>query len=117
MFLLKISRRYICSGGSYSFANQRFHRVAAKAADCIEDMMCAAGSNLSAFKHEPILEALKLSPDGVETQLFRDVKNEGADLAESTQVSDARQAIKEISTGSQAYRKARIELWKPKPIP
>ena len=66
------------------------------AADYIEEVLCAAKRNLSAFAYEPILEALKLSPDGVSTDRFRGIENEGVNLAEPKDVAPAmkmRQAI------------------------
>jgi hypothetical protein len=93
-----------------------------EAADYIEDILCAAKSDLSAFAHEPILEALKLSPDGVSTDMFRGVKNEGVNLAEPKQVALAmkeRQAIiyhhpsREYRLASRAYRTTLLERWSP----
>ena len=66
------------------------------AADYIENVLCAAENDLSAFTHEPILEALKLSPDGVRTKVFRGIENKGVNLAGPTEVALAmkkRQAI------------------------
>ena len=66
------------------------------AATYIEEMLRAAKNDLSAFAHKPILEALKLSPDGVRTKVFRGIKNKGVNLAEPKEVALAmkkRQAI------------------------
>ena len=92
------------------------------ASDYLEETLCAAKRDLSAFTHEPILEALKLSPDGVSTDMFRGIKNEGMNLAEPRQVAVAmkeRQAIVyhqpsgEYRMASRAYRTALIERWSP----
>ena len=92
------------------------------AADYIEEVLCAAYNDLSAFAHEPILEALKLYPDGVRTNMFRGIKNEGVNLAEPKQVALAmkeRQAIiyhhpsGEYRMASRAHRTALIERWSP----
>ena len=92
------------------------------AADYIEEVLYAAKRDLSAFAHEPILEALKLSPDGVRTKVFRGVKNEGVNLAEPKQVALAmkeRNAIiyhhpsGEYRLASRAHRTALIERWSP----
>jgi len=92
------------------------------ASDYIEEVLCAAKRDLSAFTHEPILEALKLSPDGVSTDMFRGIENKGANLAEPTEVALAmkkRQAIVyhhpsgEYRMASRAHRTALIERWSP----
>ena len=92
------------------------------AADYIEEVLCAADNDLSAFAHEPILEALKLSPDGVRTKIFRGVENEGVNLAEPKQVALAmneRNAIiyhhpsGEYRLASSAHRTALDERWSP----
>ena len=92
------------------------------AADYIEDMLCAAKRDLSAFTHKPILKALKLSPDGVKTKVLRGIENEGVNLAEPKQVSVAmkkRQAIVyhhpsgEYRIASRAHRTALVERWNP----
>ena len=92
------------------------------AAKYIERVLCAAKRELSAFKHEPILEALKLSPDGVSTDRFRGIENEGVNLAEPKDVAPAmkmRQAViyhhpsGEYRMASRAYRTALIERWSP----
>ena len=92
------------------------------ATDYIEEVLCAAKRDLSAFLHEPILEALKLSPDGVSIDMFRGIENKGVNLAEPKQVSVAmkeRNAIiyhhpsGEYRLASRAYRTALIERWSP----
>ena len=92
------------------------------ASDYIEKVLCAADNDLSSFTHEPILEALKLSPDGVRTKVFRGMKNEGVNLAEPTEVAltmKKRQAIVyhhpsgEYRMASRAHRTALIERWSP----
>jgi hypothetical protein len=92
------------------------------AADYIEEVLCAAKRDLSAFAHEPILEALKLSPDGVSTDMFRGVESKGVNLAEPKQVALAmkeRNAIiyhhpsGEYRLASRAHRTALIERWSP----
>ena len=92
------------------------------AADYIEEALCAAKRDLSIFAHKPILEALKLSPDGVSTDRFSDIKNEGVNLAEPKQVALAmkeRQAIiyhhpsGEYRMASRAHRTVLIERWSP----
>ena len=92
------------------------------AADYIEEVLCAADNDLSAFAHEPILEALKLSPDGVRTKVFRGVESKGVNLAEPKQVALAmkeRNAIiyhhpsGEYRLASRAHRTALIERWSP----
>ena len=88
------------------------------ASDYIEEVLCAAKRDLSAFTHKPILEALKQSPDGVSTDMFSEIKNEGVNLAEPTDVALAlkkRQAIVyhhpsgEYRLASRAHRTALIE--------
>ena len=92
------------------------------ASDYIEEVLCAAKRDLSAFTHEPILEALKLSPDGVSTDMFRGIESKGVNLAEPTEVAVAmkkRQAIiyhqpsGEYRMASRAHRTALIERWSP----
>ena len=92
------------------------------AADYIEEVLCAADNDLAAFAHEPILEAFKLFPDGVGTDMFRGIKNKGANLAEPKDVAPAmkmRQAVfyhhpsGEYRMASRAYRTALIERWSP----
>ena len=88
----------------------------------LKEVLRAADCDLSAFTHEPILESLKLSPDGVSTDMFRGVKNEGVNLAEPKQVALAmkeRNAIiyhhpsGEYRMASRAHRTALDERWSP----
>ena len=92
------------------------------AADHIENVLSIADNDLSAFPHEPILEALKLSPDGIRTKVFRGLENKGVNLAEPKQVSVAmkeRNAIiyhhpsGEYRMASRAHRTALVERWSP----
>jgi hypothetical protein len=92
------------------------------AADYIENMLFEATTDLSAFTHKPILEALKLSPDGVSIVVFSEIENKGVNLAEPTEVALAmkkRQAIvyhhpsREYRMASRAHRTALIERWNP----
>ena len=92
------------------------------AADYIENVLFAAKRDLSAFPHEPILEALKLSPDGVSSDMFEGLENKGVNLAEPKQVSVAmkeRNAIiyhhpsGEYRMASRAHRTALVERWSP----
>ena len=84
--------------------------------------MCSEERDLSAFTHQPILEALKLSPDGVRIDMFEGFENEGVTLAEPKDVVPAmkkRQVIiyyhpsGEYRLASRAYRTALIERWRP----
>jgi len=90
--------------------------------DYIEEVLCVADNDLSAFTHEPILETLKLSPDGVSTDMFRGIESKGVNLAEPKEVAKAmkqRQAIVyhhpsgEYRMVSRAHRTALIERWSP----
>ena len=92
------------------------------AADYIEEVLCAAERDLAAFEHEPILEALKLSPDGVSTKVFRGIKSKGANLAEPKDVAlamkETQAIIHHLPSGeyrmaSRAHRTALIERWNP----
>jgi len=85
-------------------------------------VLCAADRDLSAFTHEPILEALKVSSDGVSTKVFRGIESKGVNLAEPKQVALAmkeRNAIiyhhpsGEYRMASRAHRTALIERWSP----
>ena len=58
-------------------------------AQIIEDAVLAADSDLVAFKLEPILAALKTSPDGVDVRAFNGVKYEGINLAQPKRVAVA----------------------------
>jgi hypothetical protein len=91
------------------------------ASDYIEEELCEAKRGLSAFTHQPILEALKLSPDGVSIEMFGGIENEGVNLAEPKDVALAmkeRQGIVyhpsgEYRLASRAHRTALIERWNP----
>ena len=92
------------------------------ASDYIEEILCAADNDLAAFEHEPILEALKLSPDDVRTKVFRGIENKGVTLTAPRQVAAAMkegQAIVyhhpsgEYRMASRAHRTALIERWSP----
>jgi hypothetical protein len=92
------------------------------ASDYIEEVLCAAKRDLSAFTHEPILEALKLSPDGVSTDMFRGIESKGINLAAPRQVAVAMKEGQSIvyhhPSGeyrmvSRAHRTALIERWSP----
>ena len=92
------------------------------AADYIETTLLAAEEDLAGFTHQPILKALKASPDGVRTANFKGVKNEGVNLAEPKQVAVAmkmRNAIVyhlpsgEYRLASRAHRTALLERYDP----
>lgn len=59
------------------------------AAQIIEEAVAAAGRDLAAFTLEPILAALKATPDGVDVRAFNGVKYEGVNLAEPKDVAIA----------------------------
>ena len=91
------------------------------AADYIEDILCAAKRDLSAFAHDPILEALKSSPDGVSTDMFKGIENKGINLAQPKEVALAmkktnaiiyHQPSGEYRLASRAYRTALLERLK-----
>ncbi len=93
-----------------------------KAADYIEAALCAAERDLAGFTHQPILRALKSSPDGVSTAKFKGVKDEGVNLAEPKEVAVAmkkRNAIVyhlpsgEFRLASRAHRTALLERYDP----
>jgi hypothetical protein len=92
------------------------------ASDYIEKVLCAAEDDLAAFVHEPILEALKLSPDGIRRKEFRGIENKGVNLAEPRQVAVAMKEGQgivyhhpsgEYRMASIAHRTALIERWNP----
>jgi hypothetical protein len=56
-------------------------------AQVIDDAVLAAEADFIGFKLEPILAALKASPDGVHIRAFNGVKYEGADLGEPAEVA------------------------------
>jgi len=91
------------------------------AVDYIEMMLRAATSDLKRFPHKQILLELMKSPDGVSTDIFEDVTNKGANLAEPTEVAQdmkKRQAIYfhhpsgEYRLSSTAYRTALLTRWR-----
>jgi len=90
--------------------------------DLIEATLRAAKSDLIGFIHTPILEALKISPDGVRTDVFRSVKHEGVHLAQPKDVAAAmkkQQAIvyhipsREYRLATRAHRTALLERYNP----
>jgi hypothetical protein len=92
------------------------------AADYIEGTLRAANSDLLRFAHEPILKALKSSPDGVSTDDFQGVEHKGVNLAEPKEVAVAmkkRNAIVyhlpsgEYRLASRAHRTALLERYNP----
>jgi hypothetical protein len=56
-------------------------------AQIIENAVAAAEADFIAFKLEPILAALKASPDGVHIREFNGVIYKGADLGEPMEVA------------------------------
>ena len=92
------------------------------AADFIEAAVRAAQDDLDMFIHKPILQALKLAPEGVHAVKFVGVKHEGVHLVEPKEVALAmqmRNAIvyhlpsREYRMASRAHRTALLERWKP----
>ena len=92
------------------------------AAEYIETTVCAAERDLAGFTHQPILKALKSSPDGVSTAKFKGVEHKGMNLAEPKQVAAAmkeRNAIVyhlpsgEYRLASRAHRTALLERYDP----
>lgn len=82
----------------------------------------AAKRSLAAFRHEPILEALKASPDGIRTSKFSGVTHKGVHLAQPKQVAAAMEMCKavvyhvpsgEYRLFSRAHRTALLEQWNP----
>jgi hypothetical protein len=57
--------------------------------DYIKTCLRAAKKELAGFTHQPILMALKASPDGVGTEEFAGVKHEGVNLADQSDVAVA----------------------------
>ena len=90
------------------------------AAEYIEDIVSSARSDFSSFAHRPILDALKLTPDGVSKDVFEGIENEGVNLALPKQLALAmkeRNAIiyhhpsREYRLASTAHRTALMERW------
>jgi len=93
-----------------------------KAADYIDETLRAANSDLLRFAHEPILEALKSSPDGVSTDDFQGFVHKGVNLVEPKEVAAAmkkRNAIVyhlpsgEYRLASRAHRTALLGRYNP----
>ena len=59
------------------------------AAQIIEEAIAAAEADLVAFALEPILAALKATPDGVHVRAFNGVEHKGVNLAEPKDVAVA----------------------------
>ena len=94
----------------------------ATSADFIEEALRAAKIDLSGFTHEPILKALKISPDGVSTDQFQGVEHKGVNLAQPKDVAVAmkkqtaivfHQPSREYRLASRAHRTALLERWNP----
>jgi hypothetical protein len=92
------------------------------AADYIETTLRAAEEDLAGFTHQPILKALKSSPDGVKTYKFRGVKYEGVNLANKKEVAAAMKSSeaivyhfpsKEYRLASRAHRTVLVEEYDP----
>ena len=90
------------------------------AADYVEAELRAAKCSLAAFRHKPILKALKASPDGVSTDEFDGVWDEKVYLAQPKQVAAAMEMCKavvyhvpsrEYRLFSRAHRTALLERW------
>ena len=88
----------------------------------IKEVLCAAMRDLVAFTLEPILEALKLSPDGVSTDMFRGIESKRMNLAAPRQVAAAMKEGQAIvyhhpsgkhRMASRAHRTVLIERWSP----
>jgi hypothetical protein len=90
--------------------------------DYIDTCLLAAETDLGGFTHQPILKALKASPDGVRIVKFKGVKHEGVFLADQTEVAVAmkkKPAIvyhplsKEYRLATRAHRTALLDLYDP----
>ena len=84
--------------------------------------MYAAERDLAEFTHQPILKALKASPDGVGTHLFDRVNHKGVNLVQPKDVAVAMKksnAImyhipsREYRLTSRAHRTALLEQYNP----
>jgi hypothetical protein len=93
-----------------------------KAADYIEAILSAVADDLKYFAHEPILCALKKSPDGIRASNFQGVWDKGVHLGQPKQVAVAMKEQKgiiyhlpsrEYRMASRAHRTALLERWKP----
>ena len=92
------------------------------AADWVDWAVGDAVDDLRNFVHEPILKALKASPDGVRTEKFQGVWHKGAFLPEPKDVAVAMAHSKavvyhrpswEYRLASRAHRTALLERWVP----
>jgi len=90
-------------------------------ADFVEACLRTAQEDLDMFVHTPILQALKVTPDGVRAVKFVGVKHEGVRLVQPKQVAVAmkeQQAIiyhhptREYRLATRAHRTALLERWK-----
>jgi hypothetical protein len=93
-----------------------------KADDFIETALLAAETDLAGFTHQPILKALKSSPDGVRTVKFKGVEHKGVNLASPKKVAVAMQDTNaivfhqpsgEYRMASRAHRTALLERYDP----
>ena len=84
--------------------------------------MLAAETDLAGFTHQPILKALKASPDGVRTVKFKGVEHKGVNLAQPKDVAVAMKKqtaiVYHIPSGeyrlaSRAHRTALLERYDP----
>ena len=84
----------------------------------IEATLRSAKRDVLRFRHQPILEALKSSPDGVSRNQFQGVEHEGANLAQPKDVAVAmekqtaivfHQPSREYRLVSRAHRTALLE--------
>ena len=90
--------------------------------DVIEATLRSAEDDLGGFTHQPILSALKASPEGLRCVQFKGVKHEGVNLAEPREVAVAmktRQAIVyhipsgEYRLATRAHRTVLLERYDP----
>jgi hypothetical protein len=92
------------------------------AADYIESTLLAAETDLAGFTHQPILKALKKSPDGVGVVKFVNRYHKGAYLADPKDVAEAMKEhaaiVYHLPSGeyrmaSRAHRTALLERYDP----
>ena len=97
-------------------------RKGVPAGDYIETAMLAAERDLAGFTHQPILTALKASPDGVSTLKFKGIKHDGVNLALPNAVAVAMKLINvivyhipsgEYRLASRAHRTVLLERYDP----
>ena len=90
--------------------------------DFIDAILRSAEDDLVAFIHQPILSALKASPEGVRSLYFKGVKHEGVNLANPREVAVAmknKQAIVhhipsgEYRLATRAHRTVLLERYDP----